>query len=104
MKTAEEWAKEAKCDKFHHGECECFDRMDSKLQGSCDEIADLIRVAQRDAIEAAARVAEQVRKNSEPVRYSEQHVYDYDEGAMSASSEILGAIRSLLSFAQSAPR
>jgi hypothetical protein len=54
MKTAEEWAKEAKCDKFHHGECECFDRMGSKLQGSCDEIADIVRAAQRDAIEAAS--------------------------------------------------
>ena len=61
MKTAEEWAKEAKCDKFHHGECECFDRMGSKLQGSCDEIADLIRAAQRDAIEVAPGAVQGLR-------------------------------------------
>lgn len=53
MKTAEEWARESKCDKHRHGECECFDRMGSELQGSCDQFAETIRSAQRDAIEAA---------------------------------------------------
>ena len=95
MKTAEEWAKEIPS---------VYEFKPGLTVIGVGSLISIILAAQRDAIEAAAKMAEQVRKNSEPVRYNEQHVYDYDEGAMSASSEILGAIRSLLPFAQSAPR
>jgi len=86
MKTAEEWAisQWQPCPENQMAHCDCLDK-------GCKRLVGLIRSAQRDAIEAAAKVAED-RANVSFPRPGAAVYY----ASIAEAGEIATAIRSLL--------
>ena len=89
MKSADEWAKEFDCGYRYHDNCECSD------DEPCEIAVETIRAAQRDAIEAAAKLSKSFLVRDESAPWPLRNP---------TTLEIADTIRSLLPFAQSAPR